>query len=81
MALFSVEVLVKPILTKYKIGNKLAKHHSRAHGSALFERYNTGILNKIIMYNLELGIFMYKKSSKNSLPDGFNNFFTSRFIT
>ena len=49
--------------------------HYRAHTDPLFVKYN--VLNVYDMYKLETGVFMCKYS-KGSLPDGFNNFFTTR---
>ena len=53
----------------------ISNSHYRAHTSPLFVKYN--ILNVYDMYKLETGVFMYK-FSKDSLPGGFKNFFTTR---
>ena len=54
----------------------ISNSHYRAHTDPLFVKYN--VLNVYDMYKLETGVFMYKYS-KGSLPDGFNNFFTTRY--
>ena len=53
----------------------ISNSHYRALTGPLFVKYN--VLNEYDMYTLETRVFMYKYS-KGSLPDGFNNFFTTR---
>ena len=53
----------------------ISNSHYRAHTDPFFVKYN--VLNVYDMYKLETDVFRYKYS-KSSLPDGFNNFFTTR---
>ena len=53
----------------------ISNSHYRSHTGPLFSKHNILTLND--MFNLELGVFMFKYSS-NELPNVFNDFFMKR---
>jgi hypothetical protein len=53
----------------------VSNSHYRSHTEPLFEKYN--VLKIEDMYNLELGVFMYKYSI-NDLPNAFDSYFMKR---
>ena len=58
-----------------RVRRTISNSHYRVHNDPLFVKYNVLIVYDVCKH--ETGVFMYKLS-KGSLPDGFNNFCTTR---